>query len=196
MLLCRELVPSSTWCFVFTLNSFRLCSWLPSLTQISPVEKREVNWCLPSSQVHPSPTYTLLLSSSSTLLQSAAHSSSCQGEAVLHGEAPMPLSNFTLEWSWAEHANPDITKQIKSRGWAQRRGRVLRMLGWKRGGEGRGGEGGGGAVVNWAEQLSACSDQDILWGESLIGLGWREALEGDHSGTAGLVLNKSMMVSS
>lgn len=63
MLLCRELVPSSTWCFVFTLNSFRLCSWLPSLTQISPVEKREVNWCLPSSQVHPSPTYTLLFSS-------------------------------------------------------------------------------------------------------------------------------------
>lgn len=151
MLLCRELVPSSTWCFVFTLNSFRLRSWLPSLTQISPAEKREVNWCLPSSQVHPSRTYTLLFSSlpsSSTLLQSAAHSSSCQGEAVLHGEAPMPLSNFTLEWSWAEHANPDITKQIKSRGWAQRRGRVLRMLGWKRGGEG--GRMGSSCQLSWA----------------------------------------------
>lgn len=135
MLLCRELVPSSTWCFVFTLNSFRLCSWLPSLTQICGKERSELVSAFLSgtsfSHLHTS------LPSSSTLLQSAAHSSSCQGEAVLHGEAPMPLSNFTLEWSWAEHANPDITKQIKSRGWAQRRGRVLRMLGWKRGGEGR-----------------------------------------------------------
>lgn len=31
----------------------------------------------------------------------------------------MPLSNFTLERSWAERANPDITKQIKSRSWMQ-----------------------------------------------------------------------------
>lgn len=77
----------------------------------------------PPSPLHPSPILH-------SLTQAAARSSSCQGEAVLHGEAPMPLSNFTLEWSWAEHANPDITKQIKSPGWAQRRARVLRMLGW------------------------------------------------------------------
>lgn len=68
-------------------------------------------------------------------LQAAAHSSSCQSEVVLHGEAPMPLSNFTLQGSWAEHANPDITKQIKSCGWLQRRGRELGMLGRMGGGE-------------------------------------------------------------
>lgn len=125
-------------------------------------------------------------------LQSAAHSSSCQGEAVLHGEAPMPLSNFTLEWSWAEHANPDITKQIKSRGWAQRGGRVLRLLGWMGGGQA--GRIEGGAVVKLAEQLSAHSDQDILGGESLIEWGWRWALVGDSFVAARHGHEKAMMV--
>lgn len=131
MLLWSRLVPSSTWCFVSTLNSFRLHNWLPSWHK-TPRWKKEkwIGVYLPLRLL-----CTLLFHS---LLQSAAHSSSCQGESVLHGEAPMPLSNFTLEWSWAEHANPDITKQIKSRGWAQRRGRVLRMLGWMDGGQERG----------------------------------------------------------
>lgn len=64
----------------------------------------------------------------------------------LHGEAPVHSSNFTLEWSWAEHANPDITKQIKSRGWAQRGGWVVRLLGQKGGGRG----GGGRHLSTWA----------------------------------------------
>src|SRR4029434_2159880 len=46
--------------------------------------------------------------------QWSGHSGSCQGEAVLHASAPAPMSNFTLEWICAEHANSHITKQIKS----------------------------------------------------------------------------------
>lgn len=57
--------------------------------------------------------------------QSPVHSASCQGETVLHVEAPMPLSNFTLQWIWAEHANPHITKQIKSANWEEKRGEIL-----------------------------------------------------------------------
>lgn len=104
----------------------------------------------------------------------------------------MPLSNFTLEWSWAEHANPDITKQIKSRGWAQRGGRTLRFAGdgWAEDKEeGRG----GGTVVNLEEQRSAWSDQDILGGGSLIGSGWREALVGEGFAAAGHVHENAMM---
>lgn len=143
-----RLVPSSTWCFASTLNSFRLHSWLPSWHR-APLWKREkwIGVCLPLRYILHPPRLLLSLLLHSPL-QSAAHSSSCQGEALLHGEAPMPLSNFTLEWSWAEHANPDITKQIKSRGWAQRRGRVLRMLPWT--GGGRGGRRGNSCQPGWA----------------------------------------------
>lgn len=85
----------------------------------------------------------------------------------------MPLSNFTLEWSWAEHANHDITKQIKSH-WE----------GGKEGGRDGGGKGGGGGetktrgvLSSWLSSSpplhSAQSDGNILGGERLIGTEWK-----------------------
>lgn len=55
-------------------------------------------------------------------------------------------------------------------------------------------QGGGGTLVKLVEQLSACSDQDILGGESLIEWGWRGALVGDGFVAAGHVHEKAMMV--
>lgn len=71
---------------------------------------------------------------------------------------------------------------------AQRRGRVLRMLGWM---GGRVLQEEGGTVVNPTEQLSAWSDQDILGEESLIG--WRAALVVDGFVAASHVYEKAMM---
>lgn len=67
-LLWSRLVPSSTWCFVSTLNSFRLHSWLPSWHK-TPLWKREkwIGVCLPLRYIlHPPPTFSSYPSSSSS----------------------------------------------------------------------------------------------------------------------------------
>lgn len=52
----------------------------------------------------------------------------------------------------------------------------------------------GGAVVRLALQLSACSNQDVQGGGSLIGSGWGEALVGDGVAAAGHDHERTMMV--